>query len=93
VGGDGEVPELRIGLACGSVVSRLGDVYGEPANVASRLTSLARPGSVLVDRHLADALGQDARWRLRRVPPRPVRGYSLLAPYRLRRAPADDANP
>jgi adenylate cyclase len=85
VGGEADLPELRVGLACGPVVSRMGDVYGEPANVAARLTSLARPGSVLVDRHLADALGDDDRWRLRRVAPRPVRGYSMLAPYRLRR--------
>jgi adenylate cyclase len=91
VGGDGDLPELRIGLACGTVVSRMGDVYGEPANVASRLTSIARPGSVLVDRHLADALGDDDRWRLRRVAPRPVRGYAMLAPYRLRRVAPDGA--
>jgi adenylate cyclase len=92
VGGAGDVPQLRVGLACGPVVSRLGDVYGEPANVAARLTSLARPGSVLVDRHLADALGDDDRWRLRRVAPRPVRGYSMLAPYRLRRVDPDGAS-
>jgi adenylate cyclase len=85
VGGEADLPELRVGLACGPVVSRMGDVYGEPANVAARLTTLARPGSVLVDRHLAEALGDDDRWRVRRVAPRPVRGYSMLAPYRLRR--------
>jgi adenylate cyclase len=93
LGGDAGLPELRVGLACGTVVSRLGDVYGEPANVASRLTSLARPGSVLVDRHLADALAGDGRWRLRRAAPRSVRGYSMLQPYRLRRAAAADAPP
>jgi adenylate cyclase len=90
VGGKADLPELRVGLACGPVVSRMGDVYGEPANVAARLTSLARPGSVLVDRHLADALADDDRWRLRRVAPRPVRGYSMLAPYRLRRTASTD---
>jgi adenylate cyclase len=51
--------------------------------------STARPGTVLVDRELAAALEQDERWRLRRVPPRPVRGYALLQGFRLRRA--DDA--
>jgi adenylate cyclase len=83
------LPELRIGLACGTVLSRLGDVYGEPVNLASRLTSIARPGSILVDRELAAALDGDDRWRLRRVPPRPVRGYALLHPQRLRRAEPD----
>jgi adenylate cyclase len=81
-----DLPELRIGLACGPVLSRLGDVYGEPVNIASRLTSIARPGSVLVDREMAAVLGADERFRLRRVPPRPVRGYALLHASRLRRA-------
>jgi adenylate cyclase len=84
----GELPDLRIGLAYGSVLTRLGDIYGEPVNLASRLTSIARPGSVLVDRELGGALEGDARWRLRRTPPRPVRGYALLQGIRLRRADA-----
>jgi adenylate cyclase len=86
-----DIPALRVGLARGTVLSRMGDVYGEPVNLASRLTSIARPGSVLVDRELANELDADPRWQLRRVPPRPVRGYALLHPMRLRRAePADD---
>jgi adenylate cyclase len=80
------LPEVRVGMAYGTVLSRLGDVYGEPVNLASRLTSIARPGSVLVDREFAEAIGSDPAWRLRRVPPRPVRGYAMLAPTRLRRA-------
>lgn len=80
------VPDLRVGVACGTVLPRLGDVYGEPVNIASRLTSIARPGSVLVDRELAAALEGDERFQLRRVPPRPVRGYTLLHGMRLRRA-------
>jgi adenylate cyclase len=80
------IPDLRVGLACGTVLSRLGDVYGEPVNLASRLTSIARPGSVLVDREFAAALDGDDRWKLKRVPPRPVRGYTLLHPLRLRRS-------
>jgi adenylate cyclase len=86
IGADDTLPDLRVGVACGTVLSRLGDVYGEPVNIASRLTSSARPGSVLVDRELAGALEDDDRWRLRRVPPRPVRGYALLQAFRLRRA-------
>jgi adenylate cyclase len=86
----GKIPELRVGLAYGVVLSRLGDVYGEPVNLAARLTSIARPGAVLVDRELAAALDNDERWRLRRVPPRPVRGYTLLHPMRLRRATSGD---
>lgn len=83
---DESLPGLRIGLAHGTVLARLGDIYGEPVNLAARLTSTARPDSVLVDRELAAALENDDRYRLRRVPPRPVRGYALLHAMRLRRA-------
>lgn len=82
---DPELPDLRVGLALGNVLSRLGDVYGEPVNLAARLTSIARPGSVLVDRELADRLEDDERFVLRRAAPRPVRGYAMLHPFRLRR--------
>ncbi|MGH3335816.1 MAG: adenylate/guanylate cyclase domain-containing protein, partial [Nocardioides sp.] len=47
---DDEFPRVRAGIAYGDVVSRLGDVYGPKVNIAARLTSVARPGSVLVDR-------------------------------------------
>ena len=87
---DGHPKRLRIGLACGPVLARLGDVYGEPVNIASRLTSIARPGSILVDRELAGELADEAGLRLRRVPPRPVRGYALLHASRLRRADAGE---
>ena len=90
VGRDDELPALRVGVAYGSVVNRLGDIYGEPVNLASRLTGLARPGSVLIDRELAGKLDGDERFRLRRAAPRPVRGYATVFPVRLRRA--DDSS-
>jgi adenylate cyclase len=83
---DEKLPGLRVGLAHGTLLARLGDVYGEPVNLASRLTSIARPDSILVDREMAAELEGDARFRLSRVTPRPVRGYTLLHPMRLRRA-------
>src|SRR3954451_8243828 len=85
IGGDEALPDLRVGVACGTVLSRLGDVYGEPVNIASRLTSAARPGSVLADRDLASVREGDDRARLRRLPPRPVRGYALLQAFGLLR--------
>lgn len=85
VGADDGLPDVRVGVALGTVLARLGDVFGEPVNIASRLTSIARPGSVVVDRELANALEGDDRFRLRRMPPRPVRGYTLLHGFRVRR--------
>lgn len=43
------LPHVRIGIATGSVISMLGDVYGPTVNRASRLTHAAEPGTVLVD--------------------------------------------
>ena len=80
------LPELRAGLAYGEVVSRLGDVYGSTVNIASRLTSLSRPGWVLVDRELHDALEGDDRFRFKSRRPESVRGFHHLRQWRLRRA-------
>ncbi len=39
-----EFPQLRAGAALGSALPRAGDWYGRPVNIASRITSIARPG-------------------------------------------------
>lgn len=86
-----EVPDhdgrlaLRIGLARGEVLARYGDVYGPTVNIAARLTSHARPGSVLLDDGMSDAVrarGLDVE--LRSVPPLKVRGYKHLTPHVVR---------
>ena len=41
-----EFPCLRAGLACGPTLAQSGDYYGRPVNLASRITGVARPGSV-----------------------------------------------
>ena len=86
---DDELPPLRAGMAYGRVLSRFGDVYGSVVNLASRLTSMARPGSVLVDRELADALAGDPAYVVRHRRPVSVRGYARLRPSVLRRAGAE----
>ena len=53
---DDQFPQVRAGIAYGDVVSRLGDVFGPTVNIASRLTSVARPGTVLVDRGMHEVL-------------------------------------
>jgi adenylate cyclase len=83
---DQQLPEVRAGIALGPVLARLGDVFGEPVNLASRLTAEARPGSVLVDRLAAEALAGDASYTLLPLKHRSVRGYRALRPHALRRA-------
>jgi adenylate cyclase len=80
------LPPIRIGLALGTVLSRYGDVYGQVVNIASRLTGLARPATVLIDEQLAGALADDPRYQLSRLRPTSVRGYRHLNGYRLRLA-------
>jgi adenylate cyclase len=43
-----DLPRLRAGVAAGLAVNRNGDWFGSPVNVASRVTRLALPGTVLV---------------------------------------------
>jgi adenylate cyclase len=83
---DQSLPQVRAGVAYGSVLSRLGDVFGEPVNLASRLTTEARPGSVLVDLHAAELLRQDPSYAVVSLKHRSVRGYRNLRPHALRRA-------
>lgn len=52
-----DFPRLRAGIAFGSVHIQAGDYYGRPVNLASRLTAIAKPGSVLVDQPAKDAAG------------------------------------
>lgn len=89
-GEDEDFPEVRAGVAYGPVVARLGDVFGPTVNIASRLTSLARPGRVLVDPGLRDALGEEdpdeAEFRLRRVRRTSFKGYARFEPWQLKPA-------
>ncbi|MCY7364635.1 MAG: hypothetical protein LH469_04885 [Frankiaceae bacterium] len=84
-----ELPDVRAGVALGPLLVRLGDVYGAPVNLASRLTDEARPRTVLVDQATADALADDASYELKRLRRRSVRGYRSLTPHLLRRTSVD----
>ena len=62
-----DFPQVRAGIAYGGVTPRLGDVLGPTVNVASRLTSIARPGRALIDKQLAEAVEGDESFKLRRM--------------------------
>lgn len=80
------LPKLRIGIAAGPIVSRFGDVYGEAVNVAARLTAHGKPGRILVDRGVAEALGANDGYRLKGRRLLKVHGYRRLQAWRLIRA-------
>ncbi|SFB87606.1 adenylate/guanylate cyclase domain-containing protein [Streptomyces aidingensis] len=50
------MPELRVGMAFGTVTTRMGDVFGTTVNLASRLTSIAPKDMVLVDDAMREEL-------------------------------------
>ncbi|SEB95296.1 adenylate cyclase [Nocardioides exalbidus] len=95
---DDPFPAVRAGIAHGAVVRRLGDVFGSTVNAASRLTSAARPGSVLVDAGVHAALtaagdeahedapeeDPEARWRWRRLRRISAKGFRNLEAWRVR---------
>ncbi len=58
----GDFPQLRAGIAVGAALSRAGDWFGRPVNLASRITSVARPGSLLADREVRESAREAYRW-------------------------------
>jgi adenylate cyclase len=84
IGRDARLPDVRIGLATGLVVTRLGDVFGPPVNLAARLTALARRNRVLADEVTVAAL-DPLDYETQRLTARPVRGFGLLEPVAVRR--------
>jgi len=78
------IPPMHAGLAFGPVLNRAGDVYGPVVNIAARLSSLARKGTVLIDAAMATQLADADQFTVKARAPRHVRGYLQLPNYRLR---------
>ncbi len=57
-----DLPAIRAGIASGPAVIRAGDYYGNSVNVASRVTGVARPGSVLCTEAVRDAASEEFEW-------------------------------
>jgi adenylate cyclase len=83
---DDVVPDVRVGLAHGLVLRSLGDVYGATVNLASRLTGLAQPGTVVTDSRTAEILARDGDLVLVPQRLRQVRGFGQLQPLLVARA-------
>ena len=58
ISADPDLPPVRVAFVWGSMFSRYGDVFGPSVNLAARMESVARPGTVLVDRDTAQAVAQ-----------------------------------
>lgn len=84
IGNDKRMPDVRLGLATGSVVMRMGDVFGPPVNMAARLTAVARRNRVIIDQVTAGRLPED-EFETRTLPARPIRGFGVVEPVAARR--------
>jgi adenylate cyclase len=83
---DNDFPRLRAGVASGMAVSRAGDWFGSPVNVASRVTGVARPGAVLVADSVREAVGDDAGYQWTFAGPRHLKGIKgIVRLFRVRR--------
>jgi len=63
---DADLPSLRAGVACGPALQRAGDYYGHAVNLASRVTGVARPGSVLCTEEVRDQAPDRFDWSFAR---------------------------
>jgi adenylate cyclase len=89
--GDGDIPRLRAGVATGMAVSRAGDWFGSPVNLASRVTGAARPGSVLAAESAREAIGDDERFTWSFAGARHLKGIKDdVKLFRARRADAEE---
>lgn len=80
-----EMPEIRIGLAFGPVLTRFGDLYGPVVNLAARLTGVARPSTILVDDDVVAAVDADDDLSIRHLRNVRVKGIPRLRPHVVRR--------
>jgi adenylate cyclase len=80
-----DFPQLRAGAALGAALPRAGDWFGRPVNLASRITSIARPGSLLAEREVRESARDAYRWSY--AGERRLRGIREPVPlFRARRA-------
>jgi adenylate cyclase len=80
---DNDRPLLRAGIASGEALPRAGDLYGRPVNLASRLTSFARRGTVVTSKDVHEAAHDGYDWS--RVGSRRIKGVrGEVEVYRVR---------
>jgi adenylate cyclase len=85
-----DLPAVRAGLAWGPAITRSGDLYGHAVNLASRVTGIARPQSVLCTKEVRDA-SPDFDWSF--AGSHRFKGIADSVPlYRARRHAAETAD-
>jgi adenylate cyclase len=68
-----DFPQLRVGAASGQAITRGGDWFGRPVNLASRITGIARPGTVVCSEPLKETAPED-QFRFSFIGARKIKG-------------------
>ncbi|WP_436795287.1 adenylate/guanylate cyclase domain-containing protein [Actinospongicola halichondriae] len=85
-----DLSDVRVGVAYGTVIDREGDLFGPPVNLASRMTSIAYPGSVLVDEAMYELLDEHPAFSFKSMLPRRLKHIGLVRLHVLREAGEED---
>jgi adenylate cyclase len=85
-----DLSEVRVGIAYGPLLERESDLYGPTVNLASRITGVAFPGTIVVNEALRKELADDQRYRLRSMRPRYLKDFGRMPLWVLRAASAGD---
>lgn len=80
------LPDVRVGLASGQVLARMGDVFGTTVNRASRLTSIAAPGTVLADDATSSSLSAISGFACAPLRRRTLKGIGQVSPWLVTRS-------
>jgi adenylate cyclase len=89
---DEALADVRVGLAAGQALELEGDLYGPAVNLASRIVSLAYPGTVVVSQEVVDAVGDDPRFVVRSLRPHHLKHIGRVKLFALRRATGESSS-
>ena len=90
---DEELSDVRVGLARGPVLDLDGDVYGATVNLASRIVSIAYPGSVVISEELHDVVQDDETFAFTSLRTHYLKGIGRVPLWRMRLAGDDIDGP
>ena len=88
---DDVLSDVRVGLACGPVLSQEGDFYGPVVNLASRIVNIALAGSVVISDQLHDAVADDDRFAFRSLRFRVLKDIGRVRLWVVRRPSEESA--
>ena len=87
---DEALSDVRVGVACGPVLEREGDLYGPVVNLASRIVGIAYPGSVVVSPDVHEALADDEALRFKSLRSHTLKDIGKVKLWTVRRTGADE---